>query len=271
MKYRVISADCHIDLPWLPPDLFTANASRALKERMPYVAVGEKGPTWVSRNGGYFGLQNGMGSGGREYVPGEIHRSDLMAAEGLYEDGKNGTRRLTDPDLRIKDQDRDGVQAEVLFGILGAGERLNDGVAAIEMMRIYNDWLADFCDSHPARFAGLASIPNHDVAAATDEIARVVARGALRGLEVANSTDMKPLFDPDWDPLWRAVAESGPPRIVYVSCDPATLARDLREMLAAGYRLMHLKAIDLFPQTSHVEVVVRLERDADASDSSGNA
>ncbi len=211
MKYRVISADCHIDLPWLPPDLFTANASQELKGRMPYVTDGAKGPVWVSGNGASFGLQNGMGSGGREYVPGEIQRSDRMAAEGLYEDGKNGIRRLTDPDLRVKDQDRDGIQAEVLFGILGASARLNDGPAATEMMRIYNDWLADFCDSRPERFAGLASIPNHDVAAAIAEIERVVIRGALRGLEVANSWDMKPLFDPDWDPLWQAVAESGLP------------------------------------------------------------
>ncbi len=211
MEYRVISADCHIDLPWLPADLFTANASKALKDRMPYVTDGEKGPVWVSKNGSSFGLQNGMGSGGREYIPGEIHRSDRMAAEGLYEDGKKGTRRLTDPDLRIKDQDRDGVQAEVLFGILGASQRLNDDEAANEMMRIYNDWLADFCATHPARFAGLASIPNHDNAAATTEIERVVRRGALRGLEVANSWDMKPLFDPDWDLLWKAVGEAGLP------------------------------------------------------------
>ncbi len=211
MDYRVISADCHIDLPWLAPDLFTANASQALKDRMPYVIDGEKGPVWVSRNGGTFGLRNGMGSAGREYVPGQIHRADRMAAEGLYQDGKNGIRRLTDPDLRIKDQDRDGIQAEVLFGILGAGQRLNDPAAAIEMMRIYNDWLADFCDTRPERFAGLASIPNHDVAAAAAEIERVVRRGALRGLEIANSWDMKPLFDPDWDPLWKAVAESGLP------------------------------------------------------------
>ncbi len=211
MEYRVISADCHIDLPWLPPDLFTANACRALKGRMPYVTDGDKGPVWVSGNGATFGLQNGMGSAGREYIPGQIQRSDRMAAEGLYEDGKKGIRRLTDPELRIKDQDRDGIQAEVLFGILGAGARLNDGPAATEMMRIYNDWLADFCDRRPERFAGLASIPNHDVAAAAAEIARVVKRGALRGLEVANSWDMKPLFDPDWDPLWKAVAESGLP------------------------------------------------------------
>ena len=61
--------------------------------------------------------------------------------------------------------------------------------------------------------------------------------------------------------LRRTVGQSGPQRVVYVSCDPATLARDLREMVAGGYRLAAVKAIDLFPQTSHVEVVVRLERD----------
>ncbi len=211
MQYNVISADCHIDLIWLPPDLFTANASAAMKDRMPYVTDGDNGPVWVSRGGAAFGLQNGMGSAGREYVPGQIHRSDRMAETGLYDDGKKGIRRLTDPDLRIKDQDRDGVQAEVLFGILGAGERLADPPAAVEMMRIYNAWLADFCATHPDRFAGLASIPSHDVPAAVAEIERVAKRGQLRGLEVANSVHLKPLFHPDWNPLWRAVDACGLP------------------------------------------------------------
>ncbi len=211
MQYTVISADCHIDLIWLPPDLFTANASAAMRDRMPYVTDGDKGPVWVSRGGANFGLQNGMGSAGREYVPGQIHRSDRMAETGLYDDGRKGIRRLTDPDLRIKDQDRDGVQAEVLFGILGASERLNDPPAAIEMMRIYNTWLADFCASYPDRFAGLASIPNHDVAAAVAEIERVAKLGTLRGLEVANSVNLKPLFHPDWNPLWQAANDCGLP------------------------------------------------------------
>src|SRR5579875_686788 len=69
MKYEVISADCHIDLIWLPPDLFTSNARKELKDRMPYVTETSKGPRWVSKNGGNFGLVNGMGSAGREYVP----------------------------------------------------------------------------------------------------------------------------------------------------------------------------------------------------------
>ncbi len=47
MEYHVISADWHIGLPWLPPDLFSANASKSLKDRMPYVTDGEMGPVWV--------------------------------------------------------------------------------------------------------------------------------------------------------------------------------------------------------------------------------
>ncbi len=92
MKYDVISADCHIDLIWLPPDLFTSNASSAMKERMPYVTEGERGKEWVTKSGASFGLMNGMGSAGRLYEPGKIHRSDRMASEGVYDDGKKGIR-----------------------------------------------------------------------------------------------------------------------------------------------------------------------------------
>ena len=211
MDYKCISADCHIDLIWLPPDLFTSNASAAMKERMPFVTDGEDGPTWVTKKGARFGLMNGMGSGGRKYVPGQIHRSDRMAETGLYDDGAKGIRRLTDPDLRLKDQDRDGVQAEVLYGILGAAQRLNDPEAATEVMRIYNEWLDAFCKAHPERYAGVASIPNHDMDAAVGEIERVAARGGVRGLEVSKTHDMKPLYDPSWNALWAAAAESGLP------------------------------------------------------------
>ena len=70
MRYEMISADCHIDLCWLPPDLFMNGASSAWKERMPYVEQGPKGPFWTTKKGANLGLACGMGSAGREYVPG---------------------------------------------------------------------------------------------------------------------------------------------------------------------------------------------------------
>ncbi|MBZ5510509.1 MAG: 23S rRNA (uracil(1939)-C(5))-methyltransferase RlmD [Acidobacteriia bacterium] len=50
------------------------------------------------------------------------------------------------------------------------------------------------------------------------------------------------------------------PQITYVSCDPATLARDLRVLTQAGYSMRQIHLLDLFPQTFHIETVVRLER-----------
>jgi 23S rRNA (uracil1939-C5)-methyltransferase len=52
----------------------------------------------------------------------------------------------------------------------------------------------------------------------------------------------------------------GAPAVVYVSCDPATLARDLRALVGAGYAIERVTLADLFPQTFHLETVVRLRR-----------
>ncbi|HPF35604.1 MAG TPA: hypothetical protein P5571_09100 [Candidatus Krumholzibacteria bacterium] len=52
-----------------------------------------------------------------------------------------------------------------------------------------------------------------------------------------------------------------PPRILMMSCDPATLARDVKALGAAGYRLTRGRVIDMFPMTSHVESLVELVRD----------
>jgi 23S rRNA (uracil1939-C5)-methyltransferase len=58
----------------------------------------------------------------------------------------------------------------------------------------------------------------------------------------------------------RAVAKLTAPRLTYVSCDPATLARDLVILLGAGYHIEELHLVDLFPQTFHLESVVQLVR-----------
>ncbi len=55
--------------------------------------------------------------------------------------------------------------------------------------------------------------------------------------------------------LWR-----GPKRVIYVSCDTATLARDLHLVTGRGYRIDHMIGFDMFPQTAHLESLVRLVR-----------
>lgn len=60
----------------------------------------------------------------------------------------------------------------------------------------------------------------------------------------------------------RMLANLGAPRVVYVSCDPVTLARDLVMLRSGGYEIEQLHLVDLFPQTYHVETVVHLTRQA---------
>ena len=99
--------------------------------------------------------------------------------------------------------DRDGVDAEVIFGILGVASRVRDHDAANEMLRIYNDWLKGFCSHHPGpsdrsvlsalrgcRRRGEGGLPRRQ---AWSQRARAVL------------WDMEPMWHPAWEPLWRAV------------------------------------------------------------------
>jgi 23S rRNA (uracil1939-C5)-methyltransferase len=58
----------------------------------------------------------------------------------------------------------------------------------------------------------------------------------------------------------RRIIEAAPKRIVYVSCNPTTLAPNAAQMVEAGYRLVKVRPVDMFPQTPHIECVALLER-----------
>jgi len=63
----------------------------------------------------------------------------------------------------------------------------------------------------------------------------------------------------------KSILDLHPKCISYVSCDPATLARDLKKLLAGGYALDSIAAFDMFPQTHHVETVVQLSSEVTSS------
>ena len=62
------------------------------------------------------------------------------------------------------------------------------------------------------------------------------------------------------DRVARMLVTMGALRVVYISCDPVTLARDLVILLAGGYRIEQVHLVDLFPQTYHLESIVHLAR-----------
>jgi len=81
--------------------------------------------------------------------------------------------------------------------------------------------------------------------AETEELDKIVVDPPRQGLEVG---------------VVDALVTSGPPTVVYVSCDPATLARDVKRLARGGYRLGQVQPFDMFPQTYHIETVALLTR-----------
>lgn len=95
---------------------------------------------------------------------------------------------------------------------------------------------------------------------------RVVGSSVERFLSASRnrSADAAVIVDPPRTGLSRdalaGLIRLGPGRLVYVSCDVATLARDARALIAAGYALTHVSGIDLFPNTAHVESIAAFTR-----------
>jgi 23S rRNA (uracil1939-C5)-methyltransferase len=96
---------------------------------------------------------------------------------------------------------------------------------------------------------------------------RLVQSTTLDFLRTESRREPRPdliLLDPPRVGLGKEVCEQlsriASPAIVYVSCDPATFARDLQILLQSGYHMQELHLVDLFPQTFHLETVTVLER-----------
>ena len=95
--------------------------------------------------------------------------------------------------------------------------------------------------------------------------ADVMPGEAARALAEAGHFDLAVVDPPRagmTEPVLKGLVATGARRIVYVSCDAATLARDARALTDAGYQLTSATPIDLFPQTWHVETVAVFERTA---------
>ena len=119
MQYKRISADCHLDMPWLPAELFVSEAKRELKERMPYVVDGADGPHWTTKAGVNMGLCGGVGSVGGEPAVNDTIAQCKSGGHKPVSIGCGGSR-LADPQGQFC-QNRRGEFAYLLFARRGIG------------------------------------------------------------------------------------------------------------------------------------------------------
>jgi aminocarboxymuconate-semialdehyde decarboxylase len=132
--------------------------------------------------------------------------------------GESGLRplheRMCDPDARIVDMDRMGIEVQAVSCtpfVLYPDAPVDLG---LELARVNNDSLAAISRRHPGRFAPLASVPLRDPVIAADELKRAMALG-LRGVEIPPSSGDIDLDDPKLDPFWAAAVEEGAPVCIH--------------------------------------------------------
>lgn len=158
-------------------------------------------------------------------------------------------RRLVDPLVERVTAGRSGALAWDLYAGVGLFSRpLTNGFGHVVAV-----------ESAPA--AGNAL--EHNLAGRDAEAVRAATHDFLRRHRTAQRPDLI-VVDPPRTGLGaeatELLGEIGAPEMVYVSCDPATLARDLRALTASGYEIGRVTLADLFPQTFHLETIVDLRR-----------
>ena len=208
MTYNIISGDGHVDLNWLPHDLFVDNAPAQWKDKMPHVEDASSGPVWKAN--GKVMTPVGVFRAESWTNPAGFHREQRLEEVGFSADSRRGIYHPSNPELRVKDQDLDGIDAEVIYGMAFGPDQIRDMEARSLVYRIYNDWAATFAKYNPKRLACLACLPHHNPQAAAAELRRAAGLG-LKGAELRAGLASIPIFYKEWDVLWEASVECNMP------------------------------------------------------------
>jgi predicted TIM-barrel fold metal-dependent hydrolase len=194
----MISADDHIDIGYLPKDLWTERLPSALRDRGPHVEEIEGDEQWVCD--GYVWTEWRAGKW--------LHKPkrSRIALDRVYP-GENFTRRPTTAGLRLEDMARDGVEATLMFPPI-FGMRTVDRELSRTVIRTYNDWAAEFSQASPKQLFSIAQLFPDDPEASRDELVRV-ARLGIRQVNFLVGTVTYDMYQEEWDPFWAAAEETG--------------------------------------------------------------
>jgi predicted TIM-barrel fold metal-dependent hydrolase len=193
----LISGDDHMDLCYVPPDLWQDRLEPRWRSEGPRVVSVEGGRrVWV-KEGRTWGVWGSKKADGRK-VP--------FDAVGLAEEVEPGVFRASSAKHRLEDMDRDGLYAQVIYNFLNWV--FEDQELKAACLRAFNSWMAEFCSADPERLIGLGVLPSHDPEAAVAELHRTADLG-LRGAQFDVFGATLPIHDRAWAPLWSAAEETG--------------------------------------------------------------
>jgi predicted TIM-barrel fold metal-dependent hydrolase len=194
-----------------PQGLWMERLEAKFKDRAPRVVPNHGRPSLVAPGIEPFAL-GGVTSHGQTGAELEKHMS-----KGYEAARPSGW----DPGERIKDQEIDGISAEVLYASLGMPLfALKDGELQQACFRVYNDWIAEFCSHNPRRLIAIAMISVADIGAAVKELERCRAKG-LRGAMIAGCAPTSAPFSRKiYDPLWQAASDLELPISLHVTTSP---------------------------------------------------
>ena len=189
-----------------------------------------------------------------EQVAGRVYR---VSAASPFPANPAGAELLIEATRRLLDPQPDDLLLDVSCGVGLLGLALSDAVGMV----VGIEENADACDDFAwnARDLDAARVALHEGPAAEVLAALAVSEEGLtsRPADLAIITPPRPGVGEE---ALRALAALGPRRIVYVSFDPAALARDATTLQDGGYRLAEVQPIDLFPQMARVASVSRWDK-----------
>jgi predicted TIM-barrel fold metal-dependent hydrolase len=206
-NYRLISADSHFVEP---PNMWAERVDKRFRDRAPHTVKGldgMEGEFFVCENIRPTAVAGFFGAGVPAHELPEFRKRGFEAAP----------QSVWEPAYRIKDQDRDGVQAEVIYTSMGMPLfGLDDTELRSACFRAFNDWASEYCSYDLKRLIPLGLITLEDIPAGVVELARVADKGMRGAMIWAEPPDERPYSHPEYEPFWAAAQELGMPLSLHI-------------------------------------------------------
>ncbi len=240
----------------------------AVTTERPSRALATEAPQLAERLPGVVGMSNSYELTSPNAVLGRKH--ELLAGRAEMEE------RIADVRYRVSAGSFFQVNSEMVGNIFAFMEPLARSFGSIVDLYCGTGTFALFFAKHGSRVVGIEENPHAVVEARANaqlngvernvrffagRVERLLRTGpgaeALSGAEVVFLDPPRKGSDPA---TLDALVEARVPRVWYLSCNPATLARDLAQLVRGGYRLESVQPFDMFPQTGHIEALAMLVR-----------